>query len=173
MPAAVIPPGADRFGTCVLLRLPPVRRAVSFYFDTSQFPFLFFIFTLFGKKLSVRTAFFFRTGGIQYPLSTKAVPAETAFDTPGRGPRPRSRGQNPREAPGFWMPLTERLFYCVRKREKRTTVAVRFLLSLCLCEKLPRLAHVLVDRSAQRFRGVETHFRPQELVQLDVDHLAV
>lgn len=173
MPAAVIPPGADRFGTCVLLRLPPVRRAVSFYFDTSQFPFLFFIFTLFGKKLSVRTAFFFRTGGIQYPLSTKAVPAETAFDTPGRGPRPRSRGQNPREAPGFWMPLTERLFYCVRERKNGRPWPSVFPFFLCLCEKLPRLAHVLVDCSAQRFRRVEAHFRPQELVQLDVDHLAV
>ena len=25
-------------------------------------------------------------GGIQYPLSTKAVPVETAFDTPGFAP---------------------------------------------------------------------------------------
>ena len=171
MSAAVIPPGADRFGTCVLLRLPPMRRAVSFYFDTSQFPFLFFIFTLFGKKLSVRTAFFFSS--IETTVSiepyAKKFRQSKLFGSQSI--------KTEIHAPGFYefcslLQNSINFRWCAKgKTDGRGRPF--FLFSLCLCEKLPRLAHILVNRSAQRFRGVETHFRPQELVQLDVDHLAV
>lgn len=88
--------------------------------DTSQLPFfLYFLSTLFGKRLSGRAAFSLsfshrKTGGIR------------------------------------WMPPV-----------------------LLFGEKFARLLYVFIDRRAQRFDGFKLLFRPQELVQLDMDHLAV